>query len=688
MKFPPKPNLIDSSITKPSKEFIVETYKVCFAILLFVITYIILLAIGIALAIGAGYLGYLLVISYPRIVTIMIGIALCIFGLFIIFFLFKFIGSTNEQDISHLHEIKSADEPELFQFIQRVVDEVGSDFPKKIYLSNEVNAYVFYNSNFLSLFFPVRKNLVIGLGLINSIDMSEFKAILAHEFGHFSQKSMKLGSYIYYVNRVIHNMLYDNDSLERSVSKVSESNVYLALAGALTFLVVRIIQYILKLVYKPINTMYMSLSRQMEFHADAVAASVSGGNHLISSLRRLEMSDICYNTLMSNYNEWGFDNFRSNNIYLNHKEVQKHYASDHDLKFDNYNIDTSDYNHLIIESRIEVKDQWASHPTLEQRTRKLNSLNLVTDSVNESPWRLFRSSVDTQEKFTKKLFDNLSSVKESKILSNEDFKQKYYASFSEIDIPKEYFGFFDNYFPTEIEFSEIEKFQNETPIEEILNKKEVKKLKDSQSIYNDLYLLQYIMDGNSGIKSFDFDGKKYSSKKANEVYKIIENDSIAISSKFRNTAKSIFKHFYSKANEKGNGQKYRSMYNYLVSELKKYDEDLAIYNSIQTELEPIYQDNVPIKLAEKINKNIKDIEVRFKEMLQNKISTDELHEEDFDLYLQMKGNYFSVDTFNEKNLEILITALNRFVEKQNLRLTKLKKEFLEYQIKLETIANV
>jgi hypothetical protein len=36
-----------------------------------------------------------------------------------------------------------------------------------------------------------KKNLTIGIGLINSTSVGELKTILAHEFGHFSQRSMK-----------------------------------------------------------------------------------------------------------------------------------------------------------------------------------------------------------------------------------------------------------------------------------------------------------------------------------------------------------------------------------------------------------------------------------------------------------------------------------------------------------------
>src|SRR5690606_17844105 len=111
------------------------------------------------------------------------------------------------------------EQPVLFEFIRTLSKETRTPFPKRIYLSSDVNAAVFYDSNFWSMLLPVRKNLQIGLALVNSVNLSELKAILAHEFGHFSQRSMKLGSYVYNVNQVIYNLLYDNDGYSSALQK-------------------------------------------------------------------------------------------------------------------------------------------------------------------------------------------------------------------------------------------------------------------------------------------------------------------------------------------------------------------------------------------------------------------------------------------------------------------------------------
>src|SRR5688572_8351939 len=132
------------------------------------------------------------------------------------------------------------------------------------------------------MFLPTKKNLQIGLGLVNAVNISEFKAILAHEFGHFSQRSMKLGSYVYNVNKIIYNMLYDNRTYGKALEGFANVSGYFAIFANLTSWIISGIQSILQQVYGVVNKSYMSLSRQMEFHADSVAAYVSGGDHLVT----------------------------------------------------------------------------------------------------------------------------------------------------------------------------------------------------------------------------------------------------------------------------------------------------------------------------------------------------------------------------------------------------------------------
>jgi len=125
-------------------------------------------------------------------------------------------------------EVKEKDQPSLFAFIRKLCEETGAPFPKKIIVNEEINAAVFYDKPLLSMFLPIRKNLLIGLGLVNALNVTEFKAVLAHEFGHFSQRSMKLGSYVYMANRIIHDMVYSRDKWDNMLDQWARADLRIA----------------------------------------------------------------------------------------------------------------------------------------------------------------------------------------------------------------------------------------------------------------------------------------------------------------------------------------------------------------------------------------------------------------------------------------------------------------------------
>ncbi|TWV95627.1 M48 family metallopeptidase [Chitinophaga pinensis] len=301
--YPTGPVHVFAEKLQPSAGFRIQAIKVISTIVLFLITYLVLLAASVAFAVLCCYAGYWLVTEIPRIITIIAGLGLIVLGGSVIFFMIKFMFAVSKDGNDARLEITENEQPRLFAFIRQLTNETNTRFPRKIYLSTDVNACVFYHSSFWSMFLPIPKNLEIGLGLVNSINISEFKAVMAHEFGHFSQRSMKLGSFTYNANRIIHNMLYDNSSYASFIQGWAEIHGVLALLAIVAFKIAQGIQFVLRGVYKLINLSYMALSREMEFHADTIAASVAGGNNLVSSLSRIEIAKGCMASSINYANE-------------------------------------------------------------------------------------------------------------------------------------------------------------------------------------------------------------------------------------------------------------------------------------------------------------------------------------------------------------------------------------------------
>lgn len=477
-------------------------------------------------------------------------------------------------------------------------------------------------------------------------------------------------------------MLYNNDSYEENVQKISEAHGYLSIAGGLTFMVVRFIQYILRKVYAPINKMYMSLSREMEFHADAISASVTGGNHLISSLQRIEMGQICFNHLLEKYQQWNVEEkIKSNNLYEDHKFIQEKFADDYDLGFENEIIGTANTEKLYSTQRISVKDQWASHPSLKERKKFLESLKLTKIVLHDSPWSLFKAPNTTQKLFTEKLFSYAPNHESLQTISNSEFQVKFLEDINKHQLPLEFHGFFDQYFPLDLEIDTIKNTEN-ISIDLILDKKEIKKLIDSTSLYHDIEILEYISSGDSDIESYDFDGERYKAKHATNTLNIIKAEAENNALEFKQKACEILGYYLMRCESQEKESELKKKFNYLVLESKNFQKDADIYAEIHKTLAPIFQGSTPFEIAENINTKVKELEVILKDRIRANISKGRLKSEDFTHYLKLQTDYFYVDTFNEQGLEILFNNLNGYQDKLGEQNHNLKKEFLVFLLEL------
>ncbi len=144
-------------------------------------------------------------------------------------------------------------------------------------------------------FIPAPKILTIGLALVNVINLTEFKALLAHEFGHFSQKSMKIGGYVYMANRIVGDLVYGRDWLDRVIGNWCRLDPRISFPAWIFFALLWSLRQLLKGLHYAIFFLDRGRSRQMEFNADLVAVSLTGSDAPIHLLCRSGMADVILN---------------------------------------------------------------------------------------------------------------------------------------------------------------------------------------------------------------------------------------------------------------------------------------------------------------------------------------------------------------------------------------------------------
>src|SRR5688500_2681254 len=184
--------------------------------------------------------------------------------------------------IQHRYEIDDIEitreaQPRLFDFIDRLADEARAPRAHKVYLSPRVNAAVFYDLSLLNLIIPSKKNLEIGLGLVNVVTLGEFKAVLAHEFGHFAQRSMAVGRWVYISPQLAGHVVARPDALDKFLQQLSRLDLRIAWIGWLLPIIVWSIRSTMDVLFRLVLLAQRALPRQMDLQADLVAVSLTGG---------------------------------------------------------------------------------------------------------------------------------------------------------------------------------------------------------------------------------------------------------------------------------------------------------------------------------------------------------------------------------------------------------------------------
>lgn len=672
---------------KISDNFKKRTTKAIFSIILFVLVYLILILCAIGLTILSVVAAFYIIAAKPMAITIGLGVGLASLGFFVLSFLFKFIFKKHNVDRSHLTEITEEEEPQLFEFINKIVTEVGTHFPKKIYLSTDVNASVFYDSSFWSMFFPVKKNLQIGLGLVNTVTAEEFKAILAHEFGHFSQKSMKVGSYVYNVNQVIYNMLYENQSFDEMIQKWANASGYFSLFAVIAVKIISVIQWILKKIYEVVNLNYLALSREMEFHADEVAANVTGYLPLKESLLRMDLADHSYNAVLSFYDKKIAENFKSKNIYTEQAFIMHFLAKKSKLISKNgLPLVSTQESKKFNKSKLNIKDQWSSHPSNEERIANLERINILKEKPNQNlATTLFNQPEKIQESQTHKLFSYLDNFKNLQELNIENFQQEYESNYTKETFDEIYNGYYDNKIPFEFDVKAVTLIANTPLLDSLFDNSKIDMVYEFIGLENDKNVLTNIQNKIYEVKTFDYDGQKFSANDTLQLIPKIEEETLTLKEKITQNDIAIFSYAYEIAKQKGQGETFVSKYTTFFKFDNEFETKTELYykllnaTSFMNVVTPIAQIKTNIQALDKLEVNFKK-EINL--LLENNTLSHELTTEikdNFEMYLKENWIYFSRDKYIDSEVQFLMKSIQDYGHLISRNYFLIKKELLNFQ---------
>jgi len=102
--------------------------------------------------------------------------------------------------------LSTVEVPALFAEIEQVRRSVRAGRVHKVLLTHDFNAAVVHVPRLGMLGWP-RRYLVIGLPLLASLPPYQFRAVLAHEFGHLAQNHASFGNWIYRIRQTWYRIL-------------------------------------------------------------------------------------------------------------------------------------------------------------------------------------------------------------------------------------------------------------------------------------------------------------------------------------------------------------------------------------------------------------------------------------------------------------------------------------------------
>jgi Zn-dependent protease with chaperone function len=690
LSFPPMPVGADKNIIKPSASFTKKVYNAIAAIGLFVLSYIFLLLAAIGIAFAFGAIG-LAIIGKAGFMSLVLGVGLILSGLMLVFFVIKFLFKKTHEDYSGLVEVNREEQPQLFAFIDKITEETNAPSPKRIFISADVNAGVFYDSSFWSMFFPVKKNLKIGLGLVNSVNVSEFKAVMAHEFGHFSQRSMKFGSYVYNLNKVIYNMLYDNEGYQKVLSAWSSWHSLLQLTALLNVKIIQAMQWMLRKVYVVLNKSHMALSREMEFHADAVAAYVTGGNHLVTSLKRIEIGQLCYTRLLDYWSTKLDENKRSANFYPQQLEMMKLFAERRLMPTDEIGLPVIEKDMPITDnSEVIIEDQWSSHPSTEDRELNLERLNLQTGTDHSPAWVLFSKADEMQVMLTNYLYAGVEKAKGAALIDAEAFKADYEASANANVLDKRYRNYYDrNITEFDIDAATVKAMDHPASVfDELFTAENCGMPQAIERMEGDAAIMDAIMTYRDDIKNFDYKGNKYSRNDAYYVKTLINAELTETEQAIAKLDEEIFIYFYNVANTPDERialqDKYKTLFDYQPRAVKLYEQ----YNDVMAAFNKVYN-TMPHSEIHTTVDAIYAKEKNLKPVMSEALARDDLKPyladsdtEAITHYLNKNWVYFNHPSYDNEAIAAFTRGTQAYIAAISKRHFEMKKDLLNFQLNL------
>ncbi|MEP7366618.1 MAG: M48 family metallopeptidase [Acidobacteriota bacterium] len=322
-----------------------------------------------------------------NLVTLLLIVAPPAAGATTTFFLFKplLVRKPKQPEVLELDESVS---PTLYAFVRRLCKVLGAPMPSRIEIDLQANASARLRKGWVSLI-TSDLSLRIGLPLAAGLTVRQFAGVLAHEFGHFTQRAgMRLYFLVESIRYWFARVAYERDQWDEALEEWKRdggwrTKIILGVASGTVY----VSRAVLRGLFHAGNWISAWFSRQMEFDADRNQAALVGADTVGDVLVRItELSGSTQSAWETVERGWGkrrlADDFAE---VVRYRDAQWSDEGKQDL------------SHSVF---AEVTERGSTHPSARDRVENVRGMEGIVPE----------SAIHIAELPAEVLFDDFASV--------------------------------------------------------------------------------------------------------------------------------------------------------------------------------------------------------------------------------------------------------------------------------------
>jgi heat shock protein HtpX len=164
-------------------------------------------------------------------------------------------------------------QPRLFAELDHIAQALNEPLPREVYLIAAPNAFVADRGGVIG--FGSRRMMALGFPLLSLLTVSQFRAVLAHEFAHYYGGDTSIGPWVYKTKTSI-TRIFENIGSVGELARV-------AVLGIMYVVVASVLKAYFLGFLRAINL----VSRRQEYRADELACLVAGRQNLVDGLQAI-----------------------------------------------------------------------------------------------------------------------------------------------------------------------------------------------------------------------------------------------------------------------------------------------------------------------------------------------------------------------------------------------------------------